>query len=200
MLRLRDIMTTGVITVTPESSLREVLELFAEHHISGAPVMEGSRVAGVISASDILAFAAAPPEARDEPDAPATAPDTEEWEEEQERDAGGDPATADRRLTDLWTTAGRGEVEGVDRTPAGWDPLAEATVADAMTWGVYALPPASDVAAAAECMRSADVHRMLVIEDGRLVGIVTTMDLVRAVASNRIVRRTFVFDRPVDND
>jgi CBS domain-containing protein len=96
--------------------------------------------------------------------------------------------------------SGGDEVADVDAGRAAYrDPLGSATVADVMTWGVYALPPASDVAAAAECMRSADVHRMLVIEDGRLLGIVTTMDLVDAVARNRIVRRTFVFDRrPAD--
>jgi CBS domain-containing protein len=49
--------------------------------------------------------------------------------------------------------------------------------------------------AAAEQMRSADVHRLLVMEEGRLLGIVTTMDIVRAVAENRFVRRTYVFDR-----
>ncbi|MHB1224912.1 MAG: CBS domain-containing protein [Gemmatimonadaceae bacterium] len=196
MLRLRDIMTTGVITVTPETTLREAMELFAEHHISGMPVMEGTRVVGVVSASDVLAFAATPPDERDWPDDRDLAPGSEdpEWEE---AGAGGADEQAGRALAELWmASGGDDEMADDDAGRAAYrDPLGSATVADVMTWGVYALPPASDVAAAAECMRSADVHRMLVIEDGRLLGIVTTMDLVDAVARNRIVRRTFVFDR-----
>lgn len=207
MLRLRDIMTTGVITVTPETPLRAAMDLFAEHHISGMPVVEGTRVVGVLSASDVLAFAATPPGEREEPevtlgdeegeerDERAVALDTDEWEEPP--GVAGDAEQAGRNLAELWMALGGGEETEEPRPRApGWDPLAEATVADAMTWGVYALPPASDVAAAAECMRSADVHRMLVMEQGRLLGIVTTMDLVRAVAGNRILRRTYVFDRP----
>ena len=43
MLRLRDIMTTDVVTVSPESTIREAMELFASRHISGAPVVAGNR-------------------------------------------------------------------------------------------------------------------------------------------------------------
>jgi len=34
MLRLRDIMTTNVVTVSPEMSIREAMELFGKQHVS----------------------------------------------------------------------------------------------------------------------------------------------------------------------
>jgi CBS domain-containing protein len=189
MLRLRDIMTTEVLTVTPETTLRAAMELLATHHIGGAPVVSGDRVVGVISAADIVAYASTavePPIGRAE----GTADD--DWPEPPAWDANDEPPS--RWFAEMWA-AEEGDVASRIADPDAPDLLGERTVGDAMTWGVYALPPGAEVAAAAECMRSAGVHRLLVMEDGRLLGIVTTMDLVRAVAEHRIVRRTFVFER-----
>ena len=58
MLRLRDIMTTNVITVDPDVSIRQAMNLFTSRRISGAPVVAGNDVIGVISASDLVQFAA----------------------------------------------------------------------------------------------------------------------------------------------
>ena len=58
---VRDLMSTDVVTVAPDLSLRSAAELFAARHLGGAQVMAGSRMVGVISTSDILAFEARPP-------------------------------------------------------------------------------------------------------------------------------------------
>lgn len=68
MLRLRDIMTTDVLTVNPETSIREAMELLGRHHVSGAPVVAGSKLVGVVSANDLMIFASALPEAPTERD------------------------------------------------------------------------------------------------------------------------------------
>jgi len=36
----KDIMTTKLITVTPEATIKEAAELMIEHNISGLPVVE----------------------------------------------------------------------------------------------------------------------------------------------------------------
>jgi len=55
-MRIADIMTTEVLTVTPDTSLKAVAELLAERRISGAPVVDtDGHVLGVVSEADILA-------------------------------------------------------------------------------------------------------------------------------------------------
>ena len=61
MLRLRDIMTTDVLTVTPEPSVREALELLGMRHVSGAPVVSGGTLLGVVTGTDLMNFVAALP-------------------------------------------------------------------------------------------------------------------------------------------
>ena len=61
MLRLRDIMTTDLVTLDPDLTIREAMDVFTSKRISGAPVVAGDEVIGVISASDLLQFAASLP-------------------------------------------------------------------------------------------------------------------------------------------
>lgn len=190
MLKVRDIMTTAVQVVTPDASLRSAMELLTTHHISGLPVVEGDRAVGVISASDILAFVTAPPPTA-QPE-PAAALD----EDGPLPDDADDDDPSERWLVQLWEGAAAGEggagAELSDRfadLPPDDDLLAGHAVRDAMTRGVYALPPDAPATEAAECMRAAEVHRLLVLEEGRLLGIVTAMDVVRAVAGGRVGRR-----------
>jgi CBS domain-containing protein len=54
-MRVEDAMTRDVISVTPSSSLKTAVTLFLAHGISGLPVVEGGRLVGVLSESDIVA-------------------------------------------------------------------------------------------------------------------------------------------------
>ena len=55
-MKIANVMTTDVITVSPETGLKQVAELLAARGISGAPVVDESRrVVGVVSEADILA-------------------------------------------------------------------------------------------------------------------------------------------------
>lgn len=53
-MRVRDVMTTDVATVAPDTDLRDVAALLVQKRISGVPVVEGERVVGVVSERDIL--------------------------------------------------------------------------------------------------------------------------------------------------
>ncbi|HWB41797.1 MAG TPA: CBS domain-containing protein [Gemmatimonadales bacterium] len=59
-------------------------------------------------------------------------------------------------------------------------------VREIMTRRPYTVTPETDVREAARQMLYADVHRLFVTEDGRIVGVVSTTDIVRAVAHGRI--------------
>lgn len=55
-----DLMTSPVITLTPEQNLRQAAHVLASAGISGAPVLRGPDMAGVLSVKDILALLGLP--------------------------------------------------------------------------------------------------------------------------------------------
>jgi CBS domain-containing protein len=55
-MRVANVMTTDVLTVRPETTLKEVAELLSSRGISGMPVVdEAEHVLGVVSEADVLA-------------------------------------------------------------------------------------------------------------------------------------------------
>ncbi len=53
-LKVEKIMKRPVITVTPDTTIREAANLMLTHKIGGLPVMEGGRLVGIITESDIF--------------------------------------------------------------------------------------------------------------------------------------------------
>jgi len=74
--------------------------------------------------------------------------------------------------------------------------LQEHTVSEAMNRSVCSLPPDADVPRAAEYMQRNGIHRVLVMDGDRLLGIVTTSDIARAVADHQLSERRFIFGKP----
>ncbi len=55
MKTARDIMTTPVITVSPDTSIKELVRILGEHRINGAPVMDkDSRLVGIVTEADVV--------------------------------------------------------------------------------------------------------------------------------------------------
>ena len=71
--------------------------------------------------------------------------------------------------------------------------LEQVTVSELMTRELKSLSPNCTVEQAADFMRENQIHRVLVMDGSRLVGIVTTTDVAKAVAEHRLRTRTFVF-------
>lgn len=137
-MKVRDIMTSEVVTVHPGATLKQAAQLLVEHRIAGLPVVDAEgRLLGVLSESDFLFKEQGDPEARPSPPS-------------------GAPPVADRRR------------------------LEAHVVGEAMTAPPRTIGPEKPVAAAARLMLGEGVNRLPVVEDGRLVGIVTRGDLVRA--------------------
>lgn len=192
MLRLSEIMTRDVVTVTPETTLREAVDLFSAKHISGAPVVSGHTVVGVVSASDILEFAASEPERFTEPPAP------DSWAEDvKETDAERADAIPGSYYTDLFAGEG-GDVADRMSAPSEISVLDLHTVDEVMTRDAIALAPNDNVLSAAEIMRRKAIHRILVIDGEKLVGILSTLDLARAVAEHKLSTKTYVFNKDRD--
>lgn len=54
-MRARDIMTTGVVSVSPETDIAEAVRLMLERQISGVPVIDASgRLAGILTEGDLM--------------------------------------------------------------------------------------------------------------------------------------------------
>lgn len=51
---VREIMVTDVITIGPRHTFEEAMRVMSSNHIRHLPVMEGSRVLGVISMTDVV--------------------------------------------------------------------------------------------------------------------------------------------------
>jgi|SRR5579864_8682 len=55
-MRARELMSTPVVTIYPEASLKELAELMVGHRISGVPVVDrAGKLLGVVSESDVMA-------------------------------------------------------------------------------------------------------------------------------------------------
>jgi CBS domain-containing protein len=149
-------MQTDVLTVSPELSLLDVHRLFVTDEIHGAPVVEETgEVSGVISSADLLRVVS-----------------------EEHGTAG----VAVDYLRDLV------EFSGPDWSsmPGDFqDRLANLCVRDAMTEDVVEVGPDAKIGEVARVLCQNRVHRVLVLDDGELVGIISTMDLVGTLRDDR---------------
>jgi CBS domain-containing protein len=175
--RLHELMTTEVVTLSPEDTLREAVGVLAGRRISGVPVLEGQTVVGVVSATDILEFASSTPAV------PGTQPEAMnwgEWESAPEEGEGEEPASS--HFVELWDDAGAATDERFRETRGPeWDLLAEHTVSEIMSRRIHALPPDALVTEAAAEMLRTGTHRILVMQEDRLLGVVSTTDIMRAM-------------------
>lgn len=182
MITLRDIMSTELVTVSPEMSLLELAEVFAARDISGAPVVTGDRLVGVVSTTDLLEFETS------NPGAPRHRTDQTEWGEwgQSAEWSAGDDAPA-FYFTEYWSDASADVAARVQQSEGPeWNRLAEHTVAEAMTTSVCSFPPDGSVQEAAQFMLAAGIHRVLIVEDEALIGLVTATDVMRAVAEHGV--------------
>lgn len=53
-LKVEQVMTSELITVTPDTKMQEALETFRKARISGAPVINGDALVGIVSIEDLI--------------------------------------------------------------------------------------------------------------------------------------------------
>lgn len=175
-LTMADIMTTELVTIESDMSLLDVAAVLSERHIGGAPVLERNRVVGVVSAVDLLRYAAtagpSPTESHAADGELAEALLT--WTEEDDSPA------------DFYTRLQLDCVDELEVLSGRRDILERATAGDVMTRPLCSLPTDASVLDAANYMLWGEIHRLLIIDGEELVGIVTAMDIVRAVAQRKL--------------
>lgn len=163
-LTVADIMQADVVTVKPDTTVAELTDLLEEEGITGAPVVDDEGfVRGVVSVSDVSRAVA----------------------RRASRGSGG-PGRGGRggddRPADFFRYA--------RRLPAYLPPelpqsdLGARAVREIMTPATVSVRPAAGVGDVARLLARAGVHRALVLDDDRLAGIVSAMDVVRVVAES----------------
>ncbi len=58
MLRVKEVMTTDVVTIPPDAALAEAARTMLERKIGCLPVLDGGRLVGILTESDFVALAA----------------------------------------------------------------------------------------------------------------------------------------------
>lgn len=145
-----DLMSDDVLTASPDMTLKDVDRLFTTHGISGAPVLDDGLLVGVISQSDVVRVLYEQQVATTE--------------------------TSQFLLSPFPIPLPA--LEEISRNRAAIaDRMVECTVAEAMTPTPVTVAPADDISVAANAMVAQRVHRVLVTDDGALVGILSALDL-----------------------
>jgi len=172
MTRVRDIMQSDVITVTPETSVRVIAQTLVRASIGGVPVVDhDGTVLGVVSASDIVRATARDPEVElgfeVERTPPLEADETETEDEEQ---------SSSFYAPDVIPEWIRPVLLG--------DQLDDLDAAAIMTPATFFVRPDLPISEFAEFLVRGRIHRALVLEDGQLVGIATSFDALRALSGD----------------
>jgi len=181
MSSVKDIMQRDVVTVTADATARYLARLLADEEISGVPVLDGNgNLAGVVSSTDLVRLAAEEAGVRVRPVGvsvgidPILDPESDADEIDAEEDPYGfflpeDSPYAGQRLLEEW--------------PSDFD---EMLVRDIMTPVSFSVDPDTSVPELCEYLVRGRIHRAVVVEGKELKGIVTSADVLRAVAERRV--------------
>lgn len=153
-MKVRRIMSKGVIAVRPGDGIERVLEIFSSKRISGVPVAEKGKLVGIITDGDVISrLDIRTPRVR-----LASSPD--------------------------FILAMAGLKGGMDRIIKEMRILKEFQVSDFMTRRVHTVGPDDPVTDVAALMHQKKIDRVPVVDrKGKLVGIVARQDIIKAMAS-----------------
>lgn len=148
-LRAKDVMNPNVLTVADDLPLGSIAAFFADNEISGAPVVNADgRLVGVVSLTDLARWVT---------DSGHPSPDRS------------DPGWIVREWDEYFNPEDLKQIriEG-----------SEPTARDLMSPRIDRVGEKATIAECATLMRDHHTHRLLVTEEDRLLGIITTYDLL----------------------
>lgn len=153
-MKIRDIMNKNVITCRPEDTIGSLAGIFKENHISGVPVVEKGKVVGIASETDLLKLFRMP-EISNELLLPSPLEIIEI------------PIRNIIRLEEV-----KKALEDMKLKP----------VSSIMKKAVQTVSPEDDLEIASNKMVGHKVNRLPVIENGKLVGIITRSDIIKGLS------------------
>jgi CBS domain-containing protein len=165
LITAADVMNPRVLTVREDMTVRELAHFLVDHEISGAPVVdEDGKLVGVVSVTDITLALAEDNEDSD---------DGDEEDEEEDEDLPGD------FFRHEWT-------QGLSREKVAELQLEDAIeVREIMTPEVHTVPEEMPIPDVAELMIGTHIHRLLVTREEKVVGILSTSDLLGLLVNEK---------------
>lgn len=155
-LTAKDIMNPDVITVSSEMTVQELADLFTEKMISGAPVVDREgKLVGVVSLSDIVSSGG------------------------RKRAVQNDSLRSEYFLSGWEDSLGEDELEELR-----FEEDTGAQVKDIMTPTIFCVPTGMPIAEMADAMIRGRIHRLIVTQGKKVVGIVTTLDMLKAIRTH----------------
>jgi len=154
MKLVKDYMKRKVITVKPTDSIFKVAETLSKHHISGTPVVNKRKVVGIITETDIVKFMKL---------------DLSKTHAE---------LVAEPHALTVVILALIKDQLGVKKH---LEKMSKIKVSDFMTKEVISVPPDENILEAAALLDKHHIDRLPVINKGRLGGIISRCDLIRAL-------------------
>jgi CBS domain-containing protein len=149
-MKARDVMTAAVVSVGPDTPMREIAKLLRDHGISAVPVVDATGApSGMVSEGDLIG--------RDE--------------------------TSSNARREWWLSLlAEGETTlNADFTAGLHNPVRRAS--EIMAAPVVTVGEETEINEIARLLIAYRIKRVPVLRDGRIVGIVSRADLVRALAS-----------------
>jgi CBS domain-containing protein len=144
----KEIMSTPVVSVAPETPVSDVAALLARRRISGVPVLADGRLVGIVNEMDLL----------------------------HRHEIGTEQVPASGRW---WTCLFRTEPG-----PSNYVKSHAKRASDVMTRAVDSVAEDAPLSEIAARFDSRAVRRLCVFRAGKLIGVITRADIVRAVARN----------------
>ena len=158
-LLARDVMERDVGIIDAGASLVELERAFDEAGVSGFPVVEGGSVVGVVSRTDVMHHLGAKP--GKEPRLSSFYADLQSFDEH----------------------AGESFADAAVR---GGKAMEQLRVSDLMTPSAVTVAPDAPLLEVARALTEHQIHRVLVTDGSILVGVVSSLDIVRLVAQERL--------------
>ncbi|MBI1978903.1 MAG: CBS domain-containing protein [Candidatus Aenigmarchaeota archaeon] len=154
MKLVKDYMKSKVRKLRPTYSIFKAAEILSKYHISGAPVVRGNRVVGIITETDIIRFMKL---------------DMSKTHSEL--------AAEPHALSVLLLSLIKDHLD----VKKHLEELSKIRVKDFMTKGIVSISPNESIIEAANLLEKHSIDRLPVIESGKLVGIISRCDLIRAL-------------------
>ncbi len=157
-MKARDLMRSDPRTVAPDMRLLDLDRAFLRDRSSGYPVVENGRLVGIVTRSDVVRKLAM-----------------------ESCYAGG---IADFCREAGWIEADDAAAAARAEGAAIGERIAAAKVADVMSQPVVAVTPDAPIAEVAKLLVGHGIHRVPVADGDRLLGWITSFDLVAFLAAN----------------